>query len=274
MSAIVRLASLFDRLGARSLVARAASWHYGRRNPGQRFSVDDQGRWVNQQADACVVSPVIHTATFPAFRDWVIDHWCHKAMPGPGDTVIDVGAGVGEEALVFSKLVGPTGRVIAIEAHPGTFRCLEETLRRSGVENVTALALAVGAEQGTVRMSGSDNFLTNSIVTGQGREDTVDVPMTTLDHLGDELGIGPVSLIKMNIEGAETAAIAGMERLAQRTANVIISCHDFLADRGDDAALRTREPCRELLEKQGFTVSQRLGHAEDWVRDNLYGARQ
>lgn len=273
MSAIVRLASLFDRLGARALVARAATWHYGRRYPGQCFSVDAAGRWVNQQREATIVSPVIHTATYPAFRDWVIDHWCHKAMPGPGDTVIDVGAGVGEEAVVFSHLVGPTGRVIAIEAHPGTFRCLEETLCRSGVTNVTALGLAVGAEEGTVRMSGSDNFLTNSVVTGQGRTDTVEVAMTTLDKLGEKLGLGEIALIKMNIEGAETGAIAGMGELAQRTRNVIISCHDFLSDRGDDDALRTREPCRTLLEAKGFTVSQRLGHAEDWVRDNLYGAR-
>jgi hypothetical protein len=111
------------------------------------------------------------------------------------------------------------------------------------------------------------------VVTGQGRADTVEVAMTTLDTLAEQLGLRDVALIKMNIEGAETGAITGMGALAKHTRNVIISCHDFLSDRGDDEALRTREPCRVLLESQGFIVSQRLGHAEDWVRDNLYGAR-
>ena len=174
---------------------------------------------------------------------------------------------------MFSHLVGPTGRVIAIEAHPGTFRCLEETIRRSGLSNVTALQVAVGASEGVVRMSASDNYLINSIIADAGRSDTVDVPLTTLDLLAGQQGLGQIKLVKMNIEGAETDALRGMGMLAQRTDNAIISCHDFLSDRGDDASLRTREDCRALLEAQGFAVSQRLGHAEDWVRDNLYGAR-
>ncbi len=272
MSAFIHAAAAIDRLGGRRWVARAATAAYRRKNPGQSFSVDHAGRWVNQQSEATVVSPIIHTTTYPAFRNWVIEHWCHAAMPGPGDTVIDVGAGVGEEAIVFSHMVGPTGKVIAIEAHPGTFRCLEETIRRSGLANVVPLGVAVGDREGTARISGSDNFLTNSIVVGRDRDDMVDVPLRTLDAVADELGLGEVALLKMNIEGAETAAIAGMARLAARTRAVVISCHDFLADRGDDAALRTREPVRELLTAQGFAVTTRTGHAEDWVRDNLYGA--
>ena len=122
-------------------------------------------------------------------------------------------------------------------------------------------------------MSASDNYLINSIIADAGRSDTLEVPLTTLDALGDKLALGPVKLVKMNIEGAETAALKGMAGLAKRTESAIISCHDFLSDRGDDESLRTREDCRALLEAQGFAVSQRLGHAEDWVRDNLYGAR-
>lgn len=273
MSAIFRAAALLDRLGARSLVAKGVTLAYARRIPGLACSVDAQGRWVNAQPEATVISPVMHTTPYADYRAWVLDHWCHKALPGPGDTVIDVGAGVGEEAIVFSHLVGPTGRVIAIEAHPGTYRCLEETIRRSGLTNVTALQVAVGAGEGSVQMSASDNYLTNSIIADAGRSDTVDVRLTTLDLVAEQHSIGPVKLVKMNIEGAETDAIRGMGRLAQRTENAIISCHDFLADRGDDESLRTREDCRVLLERQGFVVSQRLGHAEDWVRDNLYGLR-
>jgi hypothetical protein len=39
----------------------------------------------------------------------------------PGDTVIDVGANIGVLSLLASRLVGPSGRVLAIEAHPRTY---------------------------------------------------------------------------------------------------------------------------------------------------------
>ena len=45
----------------------------------------------------------------------------------PKAAILDIGAGVGEDTLAFSKDVGPGGRVLSVEAHPGTFRMLEKT---------------------------------------------------------------------------------------------------------------------------------------------------
>ncbi len=41
-----------------------------------------------------------------------------------GDWVVDIGANIGHYTLLFSKLVGPTGRVIAFEPMPETFELL------------------------------------------------------------------------------------------------------------------------------------------------------
>ena len=273
MSAIFRAAALLDRLGARTLVARGVNLAYARRTPGMTCSVDLAGRWVNAQREASVVSPVIHTTPYADYRAWVLDNWCHGTLPQPGDTVIDVGAGVGEEAVVFSQLVGPTGRVIAIEAHPGVFRCLEETVRRSGLSNVTALGLAVGATDGSIEISAGDNFLTHSIIARRAALGSKTVALRRLDSLADELGIGEVALVKMNIEGAETDALRGMAGLAARTRNAAISCHDFLAARGGDPALRTRADCLPLLEGYGFAIATRPDHRDEWTRDYLYGSR-
>lgn len=259
------LAERADALGLRRLVAAIASIAYRR-----RFAVDGMGRWLNVQPEATIVSPVIHTTGFAAYRDWVLDHWAFDYRPQPGDVVIDVGAGVGEEAVVFSKLVGPSGHVFAIEAHPATFECLAETVRRSGLTNVTPLWLALSDAPGEARVAERANHLTSSIVIGgEGRA----VPSHSLASLMTELGIERADLLKMNIEGAEAAAVRGMAGVERRVEHLVISCHDFLADRGESDQFRTREQVRAGLTALGYVLRTRPDHPLPWVSDYFYGRR-
>jgi hypothetical protein len=132
MSLVFSVGDRLDRVGLRSLVARLATQAYRGRSARQtEVSVDREGRWVNCQPEASVVSPTIHTTSYAAFHDWVLDNWCWGYLPKEGDVVVDVGAGIGEEAIVFSHLVGPR-EVISIEAHPAPLPACKETVRRLG----------------------------------------------------------------------------------------------------------------------------------------------
>jgi SAM-dependent methyltransferase len=56
--------------------------------------------------------------TYPpilALRDWVAE----RLAVGEGDTVVDVGCGTGTEVRRLAQRVGPTGRSIGVEPHPG-----------------------------------------------------------------------------------------------------------------------------------------------------------
>ncbi|MGA2137406.1 MAG: hypothetical protein ABSH14_00945 [Verrucomicrobiia bacterium] len=64
-------------------------------------------------------------------RGW----WFYRYQPAAGDVIIDVGAGIGDDALIFSKAVGKQGRILAIEAHPVTFKLLEKTCYYNRLEN-------------------------------------------------------------------------------------------------------------------------------------------
>lgn len=272
MSATLSFATAIDRLGLRSLVAFAANMALrGRGGGGQRFSVDDRGRWVNAQPHATIVSPTIHTVPLADMRDTVLDNWCWQYLPKAGDVVIDVGAGVGEEAVVFSGFVGPTGRVVSIEAHPETFECLRNTIERSSLTNVTALPYAVTDQLGEVRIHDQRNHLANSIISA-GKDGGEIVVSTTLDAVAEELKLGPVALLKMNIEGAERSAVRGMETLSRNLRYVVISCHDFIADRGAGGEeFRTFDDVRARLESLGFETICRADHALPWVRGYIYG---
>jgi FkbM family methyltransferase len=268
MRKFTKLLNRLDEAGLRPVIAAAATtarWASGRR--GQNFFVDRSGNWVNRQVEATVVSPTIHSSPFAAYRAVVLDQWTFQYCPQPGDIVFDVGAGVGEEAIVFSKLVGTAGRVLSIEADPSTFACLTETIRRSSLTNVTPLSCAITARDGPVTIAQSDNHIANTIIADvQGRE----VPGRTLDSLTRELGLDRIDLLKMNIEGAERDAVKGMTQLAKSVGHMVISCHDFIADGGGSAAFRTFHEVSRSIEALGFDIETRPDHSHPWTRYYIY----
>lgn len=272
MSALFGIAAVADRMGLRPWLARAATIAY----PRLRFEVDASGHWVNHQPEVTFVSPSLHTASYAEVERAVLDNWAWDYMPRAGDTVIDVGAGIGEEAIVFSRLVGVGGRIIAIEAHPQTFACLEKTIEQSGVHNVTAVNCAIADRDGELSISPGPSHLgpshlMNTVLGGTGGSKVI---ARTLDSIADELGLGEVALLKMNIEGAEKMAIDGFDRVAPRVRHAAISCHDFVANHfGGAADYRTKEYVCAALKQRGFTISTRPDAVESWIRDYLYAHR-
>lgn len=212
---------------------------------------DEFSRW-SHQTERCIQNAV--------------DAWYHAGAPVAGETVIDVGAGRGEDSIAFSRSVGSQGRVIAIEAHPDTFTILQRfcELNRLNVLPVHAAALNY---EGAALIEDCDDWRDNSI----GESGSISVPARTLDAICGADASGPVGLLKLNIEGSEVAALRGASGLLGRTRLVAVACHDFRADRGDGERFRTRAEVQRLLRAAGFSV---IGRAEDprlGINDHIYG---
>jgi Protein-L-isoaspartate(D-aspartate) O-methyltransferase (PCMT) len=86
-----------------------------------------------------------------------------KYTPQAGAVVFDVGAGIGAEALLFSRLVGPSGRVVSIEAHPATYDRLVKLCAVNRLENVTPLQVAVSDGEGNIVLSDDTHHLQNRL---------------------------------------------------------------------------------------------------------------
>jgi len=183
--------------------------------------------------------------------------WCFDYVLKQGDTVIDIGAGIGDDVVSFSRLVGEKGLVIAIEAHPDIFRCLEKTIAANKLENVHCLNIAASDREGEIELSSEENLLSHSIITGEG---SVKVPTRILDDTLDEIGVKKIDLIKMNIEGAETAALLGMRDTLEKTSHLAVSCHDFKADRGEDPNYRTSSDVDKILRESGYFLTRGNEH--------------
>jgi FkbM family methyltransferase len=232
--------------------------------------LDKEGDWHNCRSDIALISPELSVASWKEIQSAVNDFWCHDYQPQLGDTIVDIGAGIGDDAVAFSRLVGKNGRVIAIEAHPHTYRCLVKTIKANRLDNVIAVNAAVADREGYITISDGENYLSNNIHAGMG---TVKVQARTLANILKQTDSSRVDLIKMNIEGAETAALEGMTEILRTLPHVVVSCHDFKADRGESTEFRTYESVYQLLNSSGF---QLLGREEDprpEVRYFLYGEK-
>ena len=148
----------------------------------------------------------------------------------PGMSVVDVGANWGYFSLVSAHCVGPTGRVLSLEPHPRLSSMLAENVATNGLSQVEVLPLAAGARAGAHAFVGFDEHGGNWGVSRAARGlESADFECATaaLDDLLDERGIETVDLVKIDIEGAEADALAGMVRgmSGRRYRNVLLECH-------------------------------------------------
>ena len=62
-----------------------------------------------------------------------------KARVGRGMSVVDYGCGPGSFTIPAAQLVGPEGKVFAVDIHPLAVKSVEEKARRKGLENVRTI---------------------------------------------------------------------------------------------------------------------------------------
>ncbi len=150
---------------------------------------------------------VFHFGVFePNLTDWI------KQSLRPGDTFLDVGANVGYFTLLASRVVGPTGSVVAVEAAPSTFSTLVKNCQRNSCTNVRSLNLAAfdrETELPLFHIPSEENTGGASVVLAVGPCETV-VQAKPLATVLSESEIGSMRIVKIDVEGAEVEAVRGL----------------------------------------------------------------
>jgi FkbM family methyltransferase len=134
---------------------------------------------------------------------------------GAGMRVVDVGANRGWYTVLAARLVGPTGTVVAVEPDPVPLAQLRVNVEANGLSNVTIIDHAVGDEEGefrfvTERESALSHLARDDADTG-ARDFRVRVQR--LDDLVEDTRLGTVDFVKVDVEGAELAVLAGAPQL-------------------------------------------------------------
>ncbi len=132
-----------------------------------------------------------------------------------GDIFVDVGANIGYFSLLAAKLVGPSGKVIAVEASPFIFEKLKGNIEQNGVKNVLALNLAVSDSSGVAKVYAAPqgNIGETTILESKGYELESEIPCARLDEVLSSEDLRRIKVIKIDVEGAEWAVVAGMPQV-------------------------------------------------------------
>ncbi len=133
-----------------------------------------------------------------------------KMLP-QGGVFVDCGANVGLFSVIAGGSIGPTGRVISIEANPTTYQLLCRNLLQNGLRE--HFNVAVSTENGYADFyvpEDGDVYGTlqpNGYVSAD--TPTIRVETRRLDELLKECSVSRVDAIKIDVEGAEMDVLRG-----------------------------------------------------------------
>jgi FkbM family methyltransferase len=176
-----------------------------------------------------------------------------KASVGPGMVVLDIGAYVGAYSLFAAARVGPRGSVWAFEPDPLNFKALRRNVEMNGFDDIIhPVQVAVSNRKGSTRLFLSDyDRSTTSLFVAPRDAAQIQIESVTLDDFLPRSTI--VGIIKMDMEGAELAALDGMAAILSRRADglkLFVECNPSALR----AAGRTPHELLSRLEALGLQV--------------------
>ena len=143
----------------------------------------------------------------------------------PGTAIIDVGANIGNHAIFFGAVLDAP--VYAFEPFEANHRLLEMNIAANGMDRqVLTACCAIGQRDGSASLQAgpANNLGITRVSFGAGS-----VPVRSLDSLAIT---GPIGLLKIDVEGAETEVLLGAR------ATISEWLPDILVEAGDTAAFK------------------------------------
>jgi len=142
----------------------------------------------------------------------------------PGGVFYDLGAHIGFFSLLAARLVGPTGRVVAFEPSPSNAAQLERNIDLNGFTNVTLVEAAVSSESGFGQLDTPNDRVAARLAGNaeSARDGLVPVRIISIDGWRTETGFPHPGLMKIDVEGAEIAALRGAHEVIRASRPVLL----------------------------------------------------
>lgn len=187
-----------------------------------------------------------------------------RKLTETGMQVVDIGANIGLYTLLFAKHVGNDGRVFAFEPEPNLFSALCDNCATNAVANVSPFQIAAGDSNGRATFQRS-TFNSGDNRLGKTKTDTrsIEVEVARLD---DVLPVREVHLIKLDVQGHELAALAGMQEVIASSPDVRVFFE--FSPGGLRAANTPPESLLSFFRERGFKLYETEGGVLRSMRDS------
>jgi FkbM family methyltransferase len=230
-----------------SFLVRSVAWASARLGMTNRLVLR-----VNGTALACDMSEARTLLIIEEARGHSWQEEFFRSILRPGDTYLDIGANGGGLTALACQIVHTHGAVFAVEPQPHLAALVRQTLELNDVEG-RVFEVAAGDRDGVatlvVPMRRSGNATLS--MSGQGRR--VSVAVNRIDDLVREMGGRDVTLLKLDVEGHELAALKGADALLRTSRPTIVFELNL------EAQAAARQSAHELLswlEERGYTFAE------------------
>lgn len=149
---------------------------------------------------------------------------CIRSVLRAGDVFIDVGANIGYFTLLAATLVGKTGTILSIEPNHTAAQRLRQHLDRNGFPNVLVeeVACSDSNREELLHLNELSNCGASSLSSRNATGREIKVKCATVDELVKKYKFPQVSLVKIDVEGAELQVLRGMAFTLMRLRPVLL----------------------------------------------------
>lgn len=169
----------------------------------------------------------VHATSFAVrgFTEWrnvlIANTLCRQ-----GDTILDIGAHIGTETLLFAQIVGTEGRVISFEPLPENYAYLKKSIELNQFDNIDLYQAAVADKRGKMRfmpiLSDWSTGMGRLMSDGNYADRTIEVQALVLDHMFSEGKFPFPKLVVIDVEGAELLVLRGAKKLIKECSPAIV----------------------------------------------------
>ena len=175
-----------------------------------------------------------------------------------GDTIIDVGAHIGEYTLLGAKLVGDKGLIISVEPDHDSVISLKKNIILNNFKNYLILEKAVGEKIETkslYKVNEEDVYgYLDPYVENKKLKKYSEIEVTTIDDIVLSNNLNIINLLKIDVEGFEYEVLLGCNDTLKKNKikKIIIELHpSYLQSKGDNEEL-----IHTFLKEHGFETKK------------------
>jgi len=163
------------------------------------------------------------------------------ALVKRGNTVFDIGANTGLYTLLAAKALGDKGQVYSFEPSQRNLEFLRRHITLNKIGNATVFPCAIAAKSGEAFFDQGENHATGHL----SKKGQIAVNVVTVDELVETGQVIAPSILKIDVEGAETSVLKGAITVLNQARPIV-----FLAIHGS----KQHEECCDILTSANYRI--------------------
>ncbi len=169
--------------------------------------------------------------------------------------VVDVGANVGALAIPLARAF-PNNKVFAFEPNPAAVARLRRNCALNNLTNLEIREEGVGHKSGNLELHAFDNkdLGQSSFIPPQTHTETPHTIVVPVIRLDDVFALISVSVIKIDVQGAEWMVLEGARKLLNESHPLVLLEHEDSNFPDAEQAKEAKYRLRNLFQESGYQI--------------------